>query len=451
MNSVTLGPATLPPRKASSAGSPSKSLPVSGWLSGHAKLLSSNKLDLFRRCAELDGIVRLRLYWVALHIVTAPDLVAEVLVDKADAFEKGRALKLAKVTFGNGLVTSEGETWKRQRRLIAPLLSGRTVAGYAAAMKLAISKKLSTFRSGETRDLHAEMVDVSMAIACETLFGIDARRLQEPVRETAHALQRWHADFERWCLPWPHLLPTTWNARYRLAHRPLERVVQELIAEARQAPGRPGLIGKLLAARDDEGHPLHERQIRDEIVTMLLAGHDTTATTMAFALYELAHRPDVQETIRLDADAGATLDRVIQEVLRLYPAVHMIDRIATRDTTIGGRSIRKGDSLLVSLMAMQRDPRLHASPDQFQPERWQRDAKARHGTCPFSAGPRTCTGQAMAMQELRTVVTEVLRRFRLSPVGPREVRLIPQVTLLPAPGSTVVRLFATGDAAEGTA
>jgi cytochrome P450 len=180
---------------------------------------------------------------------------------------------------------------------------------------------------------------------------------------------------------------------------------------------------------------------------LFLAGHDTTASSLAFALYELGYRPDLQERIALETRDGREsecLEQVLKETLRLYPAVHLVGRTALQDVELGRYLVRKGEEVVLPLYVMQRNPRLFRRPDAFEPERWA--DRGKHATCPryahlpFSTGERVCVGQAVAMVELRNVVAAVLRDFRVEPLGPRAPRLDNRMTLTPAPVSTRVRL-----------
>ncbi len=435
LSSDTASPPTRSPKLA--GGSP---------IQGHLRDLAESHHALFQRCAELGGIAHFRIYWYTCHVVTDPDLVSSVLIDEASSFHKTRALKAAEPTFGNGLVTSEGETWKRQQRLLRPFFTPRAAAGYEDLMASAIQAKLDTWRSGQTVDLYEEMVDVSLEIVCSALFGIEAGRLQPLIRGAAHAVQRWHRDCEALCLPYPHYWPTAANFRYRRATRSLDRAVYALIREARASSEKDhGLLSAMLRVQDEDGQGIRDAEVRDQIVTLFLAGHDTTASSLAFALYELSHRTDLQSKIVDELEStgdSPCLTRVLEETLRLYPAVHLVARTAIRDVMLGSYLIREGEEVVIPLAILQRSPKFFRSPDTFDPDRWLDAAKAspRGAHIPFSTGPRVCTGRALAMQELRTILATVLRRFRIDPIGERAPRIDARMTLGPAPGSTMAML-----------
>lgn len=415
-----------------------------GRMSGHLNELARDNLRLFQRCAALGGLVRFRVYWYCCHVLTDPELAGELLVTHAASWKKTRALQVARRTFGEGLVTSEGEQRKRQGKLLSSFFTPRAAQSYLPSIDRAIEDELQSWSPGASVDLHRAMIDVSLEIACATLFGKEAQRLKPYIREAAHAVQRWHGHCQALCLPYPHYYPSPANFAYRAKHRALDRAVYELIRQLRRGGAQGyGSLGALLQVRDQDGHGPSDREIRDHVVTLFLAGHDTTASSLAFTLYELTHRPELQERIAAGGAASEVcLEHVIKEALRMYPAVHLVARTALRDVQLGPYLIRRGEEVVLPLYVMQRSPRLFDRPDDFVPERWaEPNASAtRYAYLPFSTGPRVCVGQALAQAELRAIIAATLRRFRLIPTGPRAPKLDNRLTLAPAPGSTFVRV-----------
>jgi cytochrome P450 len=418
-----------------------------------------DNVALFQRCADLHGIARFRVYWYQCHVVTDPELAGAVLVANASAFKKTRALQVARPTFGNGLVTSEGEEWRRQQRLLRPFLTPRAAAGYSEFMARATKCKLESWLASPLVDLHRDMVDITLEVVCRALFGIDAGKLQPLIQGALDAVQQWHADCKAWCLPYPHYLPTAANIRYRQRTRALDREVYALIRRTRTRTEDHGMLGAMLDVRDVDGSRLSDEEIRDQLVTLFLAGHDTTASSLAFALYELSYRPDLQARIaresRLEREAESEcLEQVLKETLRLYPVVHLVARTAVEDVRLGPYLVRRGEEVVLPLYVLQRSPKLFPRPDAFEPERWSDEAGTvchRYAHLPFSAGPRVCIGQAMATAEMRSVVTDVLRSFRLEPLEPRAPRIANGMTISPARGSTRVRVTPVDDAGQASA
>lgn len=416
---------------------------------GHLRDLASDNLDLFRRCAALGGLVCFRVYWYRCHVLTDPDLAGALLVTQASAFRKTRALQVARPTFGDGLVTAEGEQRRRQQRLLSTYFTPRATAAHAPLIQDAIEKQLAKWQSGQQVDLHDTMVSASLELVCQTLFGIAAGKLEPLIRDAAGAVQQWHSDCQDLCLPYPHYFPTSANLRYRRKTRALDRAVFELITRLRGAHGAGrdgrGVLGALLDVRDEDGSGISDREVRDQVVTLFLAGHDTTAAALAFALYELSHRPDLQARIALESQAGGasdTLEHVIKETLRLYPTVHLVARTALRDVELGPYLVRRGEEVVLPLYVMQRSPKLFRRPDAFEPERWANEGAAvcpRYAHLPFSAGPRVCIGQSLATAELRAVIAATVQRFRLEPLSARAPRIVNRMTITPAAGATRVR------------
>jgi cytochrome P450 len=420
-------------------------LPGGTALQGHLRDLASDNFALFKRCAAQGGLVRFRVYWYQCHVLTDPELAGALLVTHAASFQKTRGLQVARPTFGNGLVTSEGDEWRRQQRLMRAYFTPKAAASYAELIDDCIERKLTNWdRAGGVVDLHEDMVDVSLELVCRALFGLDAGRLQSIVRDAAQAVQQWHSDCQALCLPYPHYFPIPSNYRYRKRTRALNRAVYALIRDVRASGGAGhGLLGALLNAKDEEGNAISDQELRDQIVTLFLAGHDTTASSLALTLYELSYRPDLQQQIAQELQRGEPsecLEHVLKETLRLYPAVHLVGRTALADVKLGKFLIRRGEEVILPLQVMQRNPRLFSRPDEFVPERWAGlpPTCPRYAHLPFSTGPRVCIGQALAMAELRGIVAATLRRFRLKPLGKRAPRLENRMTLAPAPGMTRV-------------
>jgi cytochrome P450 len=418
-------------------------------VSGHLAELASDNLGLFRHCATLGPLVSFRVYWYTCHVLTDPDLAGEMLVTHPRSFKKTRALQVARPTFGDGLVTSEGEAWRRQQRLMRAFFTPRAVANYAELISETIGQKLGAWDESPVVDLHEDMVDVSLTLVCRALFGLDARKLQPLIRDAARAVQQWHSDAQDLCLPYPHYFPIPSNFRYRQKTRALDRAVYGLIREIRaRGAGDHGLLGALIEVKGDDGAIISDREIRDQIVTLFLAGHDTTASSLALTLYELAYRPDLQAQIARESEhdqAGECLEHALKESLRLYPSVHLVARTALEDVNLGSYLIKRGEEVVLPLYVMQRSPKLFARPDDFWPERWASDEARslnRYAYLPFSTGPRVCIGQALAQAELRGIITAILARFRLVPLAPRAPRLDCKLTISPGPGSTRVHAIA---------
>jgi cytochrome P450 len=414
--------------------------------------LRRDPLSFFTDCAQRFGdVVSFRIGPRDALFLNDPDLIERVLVTEHRNFPKISFIwRQFTAVFGDGLVTSSGSLWQRQRRLCAPAFAPLRLAGYAEVMAQATEQTLEGWRIGEVRDLHADMMTLTLRIVAETLFGVgieaDIPRIEAAVadmsREMATRMVR------PVLIPDAVLLPG--HLRYRRGLACIEDVATRLIRERRTA-SRAGhtLLDTLIDARDETGAPMSDRQLRDEAVTFLLAGHETTALALTWALHLLGQHPDVSAA--LAADAGAVLgerpatfedlprltlaEQVVNESLRLYPPAWLIGREAGRSCEIGGHAVAKGMPLYTCPWVLHRDPRFWAEPLAFRPERWAGDAdkrRTRFAYMPFSGGPRVCIAQRFAVMEAVLILASIARRRRLIPLEGEAVVPCPSITLRPA-------------------
>ena len=379
----------------------------------------------------------------SLHHVRHPDLVREVLVDRNADLHKARGLRLARVILGDGLLTAEAPQHTRQRRLVLPAFHHRRLVGYGATMARLAAEEAERWADGEVVDATAAAHRLTLAIAGETLFGAD---VGEATGAIAEALDQAFAGFDASQFPLADKLtwlPTPAQRRTRAARDTLDAIVYGLIAE-RRAAARPGddLLQMLIDARDaDTDAPMTDREIRDEALTLLLAGHETTAVALAWTLRALADHDDAQTALHAELDAlgrDAAFDdlralpvtrAVVSEAMRLRPPAWAFSREAWRDTALGGRAVRRGDTVLVAPYFLHRDARWWPEPARFRLDRWLggeagRPEPARAGPAhkfaylPFSAGQRGCIGEPFAWAELVLSLAALARRWRVEAVGP---------------------------------
>jgi cytochrome P450 len=315
------------------------------WLSGGALRLRRNVLAFYRQCEEQGGFVRTHVWRLPLCVITAPELIEEVLVRKHRFFIKSGALRSTQRAFGQGLLTSDGELWRRQRRAIQPAFHARRLDRYRYILEGATERLLAGFQHGEVRNIHQDMADLCFEVLARSLFGekmTEARPLVAAAAETLHAFHHLHSQWigafgglafaavraASTALGRPDfvadatLLPTSYARRFRQAVAALDRFVADLIVRRRKEPVGDDFLSLLLSATDETGSPIDDRLIRDEVVTMFLAGHETAASSLSWALQLLAEHPAVADRLadELDAGEGATLlDQVMREGLRLYP------------------------------------------------------------------------------------------------------------------------------------
>jgi cytochrome P450 len=401
-------------------------------------------------------VVRFRFFHVPVWLVSGPEFVEEVLSTKAASFMKGRGLQAGRPIFGDGLLTSEGEFWKRQRRLAQPAFHRDRIASYGVAMGAAAERTVETFGHGEIRDAHADFMRLALEIAGRTLFGLD---VSHEAREVGESLEIALSEFPSLLNPMNRLflshLPTKRARRLAGAVARLDAVIFRMIRERRARGGDAGdLLSTLLAARDDDGSGMTDRQLRDEVLTLFLAGHETTAIALTWSVFLLSGNPLARERVEAEVDtlpSGRALgpddfrrlpftESVVKESLRLYPPAWAIGRTALEEVEIGGHVIGKGSAVLVSPWVAHRDGRFFDEPMAFRPERWLGEeitSLPRFAWFPFGGGPRVCIGSAFAMMEAVLVLAAVVRRVRLDVVPGHPVEAFPSVTLRPRHGLEV--------------
>lgn len=395
------------------------------------------------------GITRVKLGWRTVYIVTDHELVHAVLSEHEDAFVKGPGLSiLARPLLGDGLLTAEKDFHRRQRKLLAPAFTPRRMAGYAAVMAERAAATAAGVRPAVMLDIAEHMMSLTLDIVGRTLFDVD---LTGAARAVGDALTTAMEVVAKALLsPLPPTWPTPRRRRGQAAIAQLDEIVLGIIAERRSRhTDRGDVLSILLDSRDDEGAGMSDRQLRDEIMTLMLAGHETTANLLAWVWYCLALAPEVRA--RLDAELDAALAgrapgyddlprlpytlAVLEEALRLYPPAHAIARMAERAITIGGHAIAAGDIVLVSVVGMQRRAAYFDEPMAFRPERFLGERRARRpGYLPFGAGPRVCIGNHFALVEAQLILATYAQRFHFRLAQPAPIALEPLLTLRPKGG-----------------
>ena len=406
--------------------------PKGSWLGGNLPDFRKHRLDFLTRCAREHGdMVKLRFAHRHIYLVCHPDFIEEVLVTHSKHFTKHFALRLNPVILGNGLLTSEGDFWLRQRRLIQPVFNRGRILGYAAAMVEATQRLLATWRPGERRDIHEEMMRVTLEIAAKTLFGAEVGSDSQAIADAMEVMQQNFLLRFNSIMPLPMWIPTPANRRMNRAVRQLDDVIYRIIRQRREQPSDRGdLLSLLLQARDeDDGSVMTDKQLRDEAMTLFLAGHETTALTLSWAWYLLAQHPQTEQKLWAELDtvlAGRTpsvddwpklkfTEMIALESMRLYPPAYLVGREAIVDCGIGGYAVPRGTTLLMPQWVVQRDPRFFDEPEKFRPERWGEErikSLPKFAYFPFGGGPRVCIGNQFAMMELVLLLATIAQKFR---------------------------------------
>lgn len=426
-------------------------------LTGSFREFRTDLLGFLERSARQYGdVVSFRLGRRPCLLVNHPDLIESVLVKNSRNFVKPFAFRFTRAVLGNGLLTSEGSFWLRQRRLAAGAFQAERIAGYGPDMVSSAVRMLTNWRDGETRDIHADMMQVTLDIVARTLFGADVTEQSHEIGESLLlALRSFGANFSR-RIPLPSWIPTSGNRKARAAVRGLNRVVRQIIDRRRhETEPRTDLLSLMLHARDEDGSQMTDEQLLDEVRTFLLAGHETTAITLSWTLFLLANHPHEQARLHAELDtvlAGQLPEvadlarlpvagRIVQEAMRLYPPAFMIGRENVAEFELGGYTIPAGTTIFMSQWVMHRDGRFYDRPEQFEPERWAApsiQSLPKMAYFPFGAGPRVCIGNSFAMMESVLLLATIARQWSLAPVADHPIRLAPVLTLRPRYGIKVV-------------
>jgi cytochrome P450 len=357
---------------------------------------------------------------------------------------------------GNGLLTSEGDFWVRQRRLAQPAFHREQIAAYGQIIVAYTERMLTTWQDGETRDIYRDMRRLTLEITARTLFDADVTGRAGDVVAALDVVRERFVARVNTALLVPEAIPTPANLRLRKAVHQLEEIVYGIIQERRTSDRDHGdLLSLLFHAQDEDGGQMTAQQLRDEVMTLFVAGHETTAITLAWTWYLLSQHPTVearlvselQEVLVGRAPSTAHLphlgytDKVLKESLRLYPPVWCIPRVALDDCDIGGYHVPAGTSLAMSPWVMHRDPRYFDYPEEFNPDRWEGDFAKRlpvFAYFPFGGGPRRCIGYSFATLEMALVLATIAQKFQLVLAPGHPVTLWPSFTLQPRDGIRVV-------------
>lgn len=379
-------------------------------------------------------------------LVGNPDLIEQVLVRDAARFRKSALQRRVRLAMGNGLFTSDGERWRRQRRLLQPHFQPSRVAAYGEEMRTCALRLRAALSAGGEHDVFALALDLALRVVVRALFGLSLEQVSAEVgqafRALSDSLQRWLSSDA----PLPASVVIGELAPARAAVRRLDDLVYRMIAQRRAGSAGDDLLSLLVRSRDAEGGSMSDGDLRDEILTMLVAGSETVALALAWGLYLLALHKEAAARLRAEVAALAGepgvdtplpyTEQVVHEALRLYPPTWAFSHAPYQDWSIGGYHVPRDTTVLMSPYLLHRDPRFFSEPLRFLPERWDASAPAppRYAYLPFGGGPRACLGMRFALLELRLVLATVLPGVALSPIPERPPRALPHFTLRPEAG-----------------
>ncbi len=416
-------------------------------------------LGFIERGRNYGDVVRMRFLYLTAYFLYHPDDIEYVLSTNAKNFIKSRSLRspFFQRLLGNGLLTSEGEFWRRQRRLAQPAFHRQRISGYGDVMVEYTDRLISSWSDGGTRDIHQDMMRLTLEIVVKTLFNAevsgDAAKVERALSQivkpfSSQATLKWILD---------NRLPTKTHRRFNECAKEIDEIVYRIISERRASGLDQGdLLSMLLAAQDeDDGSQMTNRQLRDEVMTLFLAGHETTALTLSWAWYLLAQNPAVEQNFHTELDevlAGKLptaadvpqlkfTGMIAKESMRLYPPAYALGRESIEECEVGGFRMPAKTQVFMFQWAVQRDPRFFDQPNSFNPERWTGEfanALPKYAYFPFGGGPRACIGNYFAMMEVVLLLATMGQRFRFSLLPEHPVSLLPAMSLRPRDGIKVL-------------
>jgi cytochrome P450 len=404
--------------------------------------------------AEYPDMAYFRLGNQRTFLMTNPEYIHDVLVANDWNFLKGRGLKRAKKILGNGLLTAEGNFHRRQRRLSQPAFHKQRIAAYAATMSEFAARTRDNWKAGEKRDIAQDMMHLTLAIVAKTLFDAD---VDNEAREIGQALGEVLEIFSTFSSPLTEItdkLPLPKNIRAQKGKERLDETIYRIIAEHRKTnEDRGDLLSMLLMAQDEEegSGGMSDDQLRDEVMTLFLAGHETTANALTWTWYLLSQNPDVESKLHAEIDTvlGGRLptfedvpnlkytEMIMTEAMRLYPPVWVMGRRSISGIKIGGYYIPPKSIILLSQYAIHHDKRFYPEPEKFNPERWtseQAKSLPKMAYFPFGGGPRLCIGEQFAWMEGILLIATIAQKWKLRLVPGHKVELQPLITLRPKHG-----------------
>jgi cytochrome P450 len=429
--------------------------PRSRSLFGHGSEFVRDTVGFLRTCAhEYGDIVTFRTGPQRTFLLNHPNYIEDVLVTHNQRFIKPFALRRMSQFLGRGLLSSDGEAWRRQRRLVQPAFHRERIAAYGATMVAYARRRMAGWHDGELRDVHEEMMQITYEIVGKTLFDADVGDKAADVRDAlAVTLEHYQKVLSSFWFLLPDAVPTPANLRLRNALKRLDSVIYRVIDERRTNDSTPhaDLLSMLLQAQDEDGSRLSVRQVRDEVMTLMFAGHDTTALALTWCWYLLAQHAEVEAALHAElasvlAGRAPSVDdvpglrytaMVVNEVLRLYPPAWGIAREAVEDCQIAGYRVPRGSIVLMSQAVMHRDSRYFEDPDSFKPERWANglaNQLPRYAYFPFGGGQRLCIGNTFALMEAALLIGTIAQTYRFRLAANRRVEPHAALTLRPRHG-----------------
>lgn len=417
---------------------------------GHALEYNRDPLDFMEFAASWGPVVKVRIGPLVAYVIRDPLDIERIVVGEHKRLTRDKTTLMLRRILGDGLLTTDGDVWLRHRKLISPIFQPAGVAELGAIMIDVAERRISRFECKKRRDLHVDMMQITADIVTHTLFSSDLGSDMEKVGPALECIVDHYGHGFTALIPGYDRLPLPANKRAKAALALLDAILMRLVRSARAQTGcRPDLLSRLLAARDDAGTGLGDSELRDHLMTFFLAGHETTALALTFALVLLAKHPYIEEKLRAEisqvlGDQPLTAQHVsrlpytravVLESLRLYPPAWAIGRETREELSVSGHRIPQGAQLWMLQWVNHRDPRYFPDPLEFRPERWLDGLERslpRFAYYPFGGGPRICIGNHFAMLEAVLALATFVRKMRVHLVNPdARMQLLASITLRP--------------------
>ena len=402
------------------------------------------------RCAQEFGDITLLPFGpLKVYLLSNPEHISEVFSHQNHCFVKGVSIQSLKSSLGRGLLTSEGKFWKRQHRLIQPAFHRTRIVEYANIITVATEAVISQWQGGEVRNIQAEMMKLTLSITAQSLFSTDVSGKAVVIESALEAvLEHFSRQLNTFFLL-PEWIPTPSNIQFRRKLHQMDEAIYGIIRQ-RRATKEPkfDLLTMLLQLENESGVRMSEREIRDEVVTLMMAGHETTALALTWTWVLLAQNPEIEE--KLHQEIQTVLQKrsptihdinqleyaswIIKESMRLYPPAWGTSRQVIETIELGGYILEPGDTVFLNQWVMHRNPRFFECADQFKPQRWGNSFEQslpRGVYFPFGDGPRSCIGKNFAMMEAMLILVAIAQKFRLTLLSDDEIELQPSITLRP--------------------
>jgi cytochrome P450 len=407
-------------------------------------------LGYTKQLATYGDVVRVKMGPTDAYFIYHPDHIYQVLVEQVERFPRSKTVKrVLGNMIGQGLLITDGSYWRKQRKLLQPAFHHKRIEAYGTEMVNLTAKLIEGWKPGEIRDISADMQRLALDIVSKTLFDTVDEGFAQRVHEVAVRLQdssgrRLRTPID---LDW---IPSPSNRQYFTDLKVLDDIIWEIINQHRKDNVDKGdFLSMLMNIRDENGEGMTDQQVRDEAITLFLAGHDTTALALAWAFYLLYTHPEVAQKLRAEVDrvlgdrlptvadlpALQYTDWVFKEVMRLYPSAYFASREVAEETQMGGHTLKKGGQLFYLAYHIHRDTRFFPEPERFNPDRWDNNFEKSLPKCayvPFSAGPHICIGNQFALMEGRLLLAMIAGRWNFERVPGPEIYPVPHITLYPS-------------------